>query len=459
MIDIKKLVQKQLNYFLSNVTCDINYRLENLKRLRRAIQNHEKDICEALHKDLNKSDSEAFMTEIAIVMEELNLTIKRLKAWARPKRVNTGLLHMGSSGNLLYEPYGVALIISPWNYPFQLTLVPLIGAIAAGNCAIVKPSELSPSVSGVLAKLIKQNFSEEYICVVEGGIEVSSALLAEKFDYIFFTGSVHVGRIVMKAAAKNLTPVTLELGGKSPCIVHKDASLKLAAKRIAWGKFLNAGQTCVAPDYLLVHKAVKQKLMDYLVAYINEKFNYDLGEEFTRIINKKHFERLLAYLNNGRIITGGIHDENRLFLAPTIIDKVTWEDPIMQEEIFGPILPVLEYEDLDEVLEKIRKRPKPLALYVFSENKDMQRKITNGVSFGGGCINDTVYHIVTPFLPFGGVGESGIGSYHGEASFHTFSHKKSILKQTNLFDIPFRYPAPSNLKKLRLFLKIRKMLS
>lgn len=455
MIDIKGLVHKQRRYFQSNVTRHINFRLENLKRLRRVLENHEKEIFDALHKDLNKSEPEAFLTEFAIVLEELSLTIKKLKSWAKPKRIKTGFIHTGSSGSILYEPYGVALIVSPWNYPFQLTLAPLIGAMAAGNCIIVKPSELTPSVSSVLGRILNQTFSEEYLCVIEGGVEVSSTLLAEKFDYIFFTGSISVGRIVMEAAAKNLTPVTLELGGKSPCIVHNDASLKLAARRIVWGKFLNAGQTCVAPDYLLVHKDIKIKLLDYIVAYINEQFGKNPRNQFPRIINKKSFERLMGYIDNGRVITGGTGDESRLFLAPTILDNISWNDPIMQEEIFGPILPVLEYTDLDDVLDKIGKRPKPLALYIFSTNKDIQKKITTGVSFGGGCINDTIYHIVTPFLPFGGVGESGMGSYHGEASFLTFSHKKSILKQTNLIDIPFRYPTPGNSKILRLILKIK----
>ena len=455
-MDSQSLRQQQELFFRSGKTKDIDFRLEALQKLRNSIKENETKIMEALKADLNKSDFESYTTEIGIVLEEIRFVMKNLRSWAQPQKVKTPVTHIGSSSYLYPEPYGVALIIAPWNYPFQLAIAPLIGALAAGNCAVIKPSELTPMTSEILEKLITEQFPSEYISVMQGGVETSQALLAEKFDYIFFTGSVQVGKIVMEAAAKHLTPVTLELGGKSPCIVHEDANIKLAAKRIAWGKFLNAGQTCVAPDYLYVHKQVKTEFLAYLEAAVNELYGETPlnNPNFTRIVSERHFQRLERYLKNGDVRAGGQINKKELKIAPTVLTNITWDDPVMQEEIFGPVLPVLEYDQLTEVIEGIQNHPNPLALYLFTENVQVQNQILGHISFGGGCINDTVYHLSSPYLPFGGVGSSGTGAYHGKGSFDTFSHYKSILKQTTKFDIPFRYPNIKNgLKKIKYFLK------
>ncbi|MEH7355359.1 aldehyde dehydrogenase [Neobacillus drentensis] len=450
------LITKQKSFFRTDTTKDVAYRLEALQKLRIAIKNNEKKLMDALKADLNKSEFDSYSTEIGIVLEELRFTIKHLRSWVKPKRVKTPITHIGSKSFIFSEPYGVTLIIAPWNYPFQLAIAPLIGAIAAGNCAVIKPSELTPKTSEVLGELISDLFPEEYISVVQGGVETSQALLNEKFDYIFFTGSVPVGKVIMEAAAKNLTPVTLELGGKSPCIVHEDANIKLTAKRIAWGKFTNAGQTCIAPDYLYLHKKIKdQFLIEFKKATIELYGEKPLNNvHFTRIVSDKHFQRLCSFLDNGELFMGGDSNQENLMIEPTVLTNITWDDQIMQDEIFGPILPVLEYDVLSEVLEGIHRHPKPLSLYLFTENNNVQQEVVNSVSFGGGCINDTVYHFVSPYLPFGGVGNSGIGAYHGKGNFDTFSHQKSVLKQTTLFDIPFRYPNMKNgLNKIKLFLK------
>lgn len=409
----------------------MEFRIQALNKLQDAIGKHEKDLLTALRKDLNKSEAEAYSSEIKIVLEEIRFTLENLSPWMAPKQVDTPSF-LGDATSVIYpEPYGVALIISPWNYPFQLAVAPLVGAMAAGNCAVLKPSEFTPETSRMLARLVQENFPEEYIAVVEGEVEASTALLREKFDTIFFTGSTPVGKVVMEAAAKHLTPVTLELGGKSPCIVHGDADLESAAKRIARGKFLNAGQTCVAPDYLLVQREVKDAFLAELKAAIHALYGEDItrNPDFPRIVSEKHFNRLSSFLSDGELVFGGRTDASRLFIEPTILDSITWEDPVMRDEIFGPILPVLVYDDLTEALDKITSRPKPLALYVFSENTEVQDRILGSVSFGGGCVNETLAHLTSPFLPFGGVGESGMGSYHGQGSFDTFSHKKSILKR------------------------------
>ncbi|AZU62146.1 aldehyde dehydrogenase [Neobacillus mesonae] len=450
------LISAQKSFFRTDKTKDITFRLNALQTLRNAIKKHENELMAALQADLNKSEFEAYSTEIGFVLEELRYTASHLQSWVRPEKVKTPLTHIGSNSYIYSEPYGVALIISPWNYPFQLAIAPLIGAIAAGNCAVMKPSELTPKTSEVLEKLIRECFPEEFIAVVQGGVETSQALLIEKFDYIFFTGSVPVGKIIMEAAAKQLIPVTLELGGKSPCIVHEDANLKIAAKRIAWGKYTNAGQTCIAPDYLYLHKNVKEEFLQYLKAEIVELYSSEPlnNPNFTRIVSKRHFERLAAFLNNGKVYVGGKTNPEKLSIEPTVLTKISWDDSIMEDEIFGPILPVLEYSELSEVIEGIHEHPKPLSLYLFTENNSIQEKVLNSVSFGGGCVNDTVYHFASPHLPFGGVGPSGIGAYHGKGSFDTFSHKKSILKQTTRFDIPFRYPNVKNgLKKIKMFMK------
>ena len=456
MENYDRIIQKQREYFMLGKTKDIHFRMDALKRLKNIITAHEIELTNALKKDLNKNAFDSYMTEIGILLTEINFMMKHVKKWVKPRRVKSTIAQLGSKSIIYPEPYGVALIISPWNYPFQLAIAPLVGAIAAGNCAILKPSELTPTTSMLIGALIKKEFNEEYITVIQGGVEVSQALLNEKLDYIFFTGSVSVGKKVMEAAARNLTPVTLELGGKSPCIVHKDANLPLAAKRIAWGKFMNAGQTCVAPDYIYVHKDKEQEFLPLLVQAIKEIFtdNIFASGEFTKIISEKHLSRLLRFINKSNIFYGGKSDSSSLLLEPTILKDSTWEDEVMKEEIFGPILPILTYSNTEQIIEEINKRPKPLALYVFSESNSFQQEVINRISFGGGCTNDTVFHLSSPYLPFGGVGESGVGAYHGKGSFDTFTHEKSILKQTTKIDFPFRYPNQKyGLKLVKKFLK------
>lgn len=450
------LVSNQKKFFRTGKTKDIDYRISALQRLRDGIKRNEHKFIDALKIDLNKSEFEAYSTEIGVILEEIRFTLRHIRSWASPQRVKTPLTLFGSSSYIYSEPYGVALIIAPWNYPFQLLIAPLIGAIAAGNCAVLKPSELTPRTSEALEQLIRELYPEEYIAVVQGGVETSQALLQEKYDTIFFTGGVSVGKIVMEASAKHLTPITLELGGKSPCIVHEDAKIKLAAKRIAWGKFLNAGQTCVAPDYVYLHHNIRDKFLKELKEAIRELY----GEcpinnlNYTHIVSQKHFDRLNTFLNEGKISIGGESDKANLVIEPTVLTDITWEDTIMQEEIFGPILPILEYSHISDVINGIHNHPNPLALYLFTESSIVEQKVLKSISFGGGCINDTIYHLVSPYLPFGGVGNSGIGAYHGKGSFDTFSHKKSILKQTTRFDIPLRYPNVKNgLKKIKYFLR------
>lgn len=456
MINYSELLSKQRNYFQTGATKNLAFRIKALQKLNQVIREGEKRLIQSLKEDLNKSEFDAYSTEIGIVLEEIRYTLKNIRSWAKPKKVKTPLTHIGAKSYIYPEPYGVAFIIAPWNYPFQLAVAPLIGAIAAGNCAVIKPSELTPRTSLVLAELINSHFPEEYIAVVEGGKETSEALLKENFDYIFFTGSVQVGKIIMESAAQHLTPVTLELGGKSPCIVHVDANLKLAAKRIAWGKFMNAGQTCIAPDYVYVDKKVKDEFLAYLKGAVNELYGQEplKNVNYTKIVSERHFKRLRSFLSEGKIFYGGKSSEEKLMIAPTVLTDITWDHSVMEDEIFGPILPVLEYRQLSEAVEEIRNRPKPLAFYLFTESSDVQDRLLKQVSFGGGCINDTVYHIANPYLPFGGVGDSGIGAYHGKGSFNTFSHEKSILKQTTLFDIPLRYPNFKNgLKYIKMVFK------
>jgi len=441
-MDIPRIIQEQKQYFLSGETKPLSFRIHQLTKLKQAIQKYEHEILFALKKDLNKSEKDAYMTEIGVLLEEISFMIKHAKSWVKPERVKTPVTHFGSKSVIYKEPYGTVLIIAPWNYPFQLAISPLIGAIIAGNTAVIKPSELTPTVSKLLKRIVAETFPPTYITVVEGAVETSQALLKENFDYIFFTGSVPVGRIVMEAAAQNLTPVTLELGGKSPVIVDESANLDLAARRIVWGKFLNAGQTCIAPDYLFVHEKVKQPLLDKMSDYI-EKFygkNPLENDDYTRIVSKRHFDRLVSFLSNGSVVIGGTYNEETLTIAPTVLDHISWDDAVMEDEIFGPILPVLTFQQIDECIEAIRNRPKPLALYTFTANEAIQQRIIHETSFGGGAMNDTILHIATPYLPFGGVGNSGIGSYHGKKSFDTFTHHKSVLHQTTKFDLPVRYP-------------------
>ncbi len=431
MENYENLVKQQRTFFRTGKTKDIQFRVDSLNTLQNAINQHKEELLAALRKDLNKSEAEGYSTEIKLVLEEIRFSLENLASWVQPKVVDTPAFIAGASSVIYPEPYGVALIIAPWNYPFQLAIAPLIGAMVAGNCAVLKPSEFTPTTSKVLAKLVKENFPEHYIAVIEGEVETSTALLKEKFDYIFFTGSTAVGKVVMEAAAKHLTPLTLELGGKSPCIVHSDADLKSAAKRIARGKFLNAGQTCVAPDYVLIQRKVKDQFLSELKDAIHALYGEDISQnpDFPKVVNEKQFNRLSTFLNDGTLYFGGRSDASRLFIEPTVLDQITWADPVMKDEIFGPILPVIVYDELTDIIDEITQRPKPLALYIFSESTEIQDQILNSISFGGGCINETLAHLTSPYLPFGGVGESGMGSYHGQGSFDTFSHHKSVLKR------------------------------
>lgn len=456
MNSIPSIISRHQAFFTAGHTRSIKARLDALRNVKQAIKTHEADVLSALYQDLHKSEHEAYMTEIGIVLKEISFVMKRLRKWAKPKKVKTPLTHIGSQSVMIHEPYGTVLVIAPWNYPFQLALSPLIGAIAAGNTVIVKPSEYTPAVSAVLSSIIRDVFPSGYVTLVEGGPDTSTALLKQPFDYIFFTGSVSVGKIVMEAAAKQLIPVTLELGGKSPCIVHKDADIKLAAKRIIFGKFTNAGQTCIAPDYLVVHEEIKSEFVKEMKHIIGEFFGHqpELNPAYGKIVSERHFQRLIGFLNDGIPLTGGKADHKHHKIAPTILDQVKDEAPVMQEEIFGPIFPLFTYRSTDEVIAMVNARPKPLALYLFTNHKTVEQHILENISFGGGCINDTLMHAATPYLPFGGVGESGIGRYHGFDSFNTFTHKKSILKQTNRFELAFRYPSSKiGLRLIRKLLK------
>ncbi|GAB6611779.1 MULTISPECIES: aldehyde dehydrogenase [Bacillus] len=455
-MSVSSIVNKQKAYFYNGHTRSIEVRKNNLKKLYEGIQRFEEEIFQALKLDLNKSVHESFTTEVGYVLKEISFQLKHISSWSKPKRVRTALTHFGSKGKVVPEPYGVTLIIAPWNYPFQLAIAPLVGALAAGNTIVLKPSELTPNVSKVLTRMLEELFQEELVAVVEGGVEESTELLKEPFDYMFFTGSVGVGKVVMEAAAKRLTPLTLELGGKSPCIVHKDAKIDVTARRIVWGKFLNAGQTCVAPDYMYVHTSVKEQLIEALRYEIAEQYGKNPlnNDNYVRIVTERHFERLCTFLKDGKTVIGGNYKKETLHIEPTVLTNVTWQSTVMEDEIFGPILPIIEYDNIEEVIGTIQQHPKPLALYVFSEDKKVQKKVTSNISYGGGCINDVVYHLATPYLPFGGVGSSGLGSYHGEESFRTFSHYKSILAQSTAFDMKIRYSSTkSALKFIRKLLK------
>ncbi|WP_214805449.1 MULTISPECIES: aldehyde dehydrogenase [unclassified Exiguobacterium] len=437
---ISNLVQTQRNFFKTGATRSVAFRLSMLTFLKQAIETHEEAIYEALKTDLNKGRQDAFTTEIGFVYGELARMEKKLRRLAKPKRVGTPLLHIGSKSDIHYEPYGNVLVIAPWNYPFQLAVAPIIGAIAAGNTVVLKPSELTPNVSRVLREVFETAFHERFGLVIEGDADVSSAVLEEKFDYIFFTGSTRVGKIVHQAAAKYLTPVTLELGGKSPTIVHRDANLKLAAKRITWGKWLNAGQTCIAPDYVFVHEDVREEFLRLIEKEAFAQYGNGVGvNSYVKIVSDSHLDRLSGYLPQGEILFGGQVDAATRKMAPTVMTDVDPESPLMQEEIFGPILPVYSYREVEEVIRFINDRDKPLALYLFTESKAVQHRVLDRVSFGGGCINDTLMHVAQHNLPFGGVGGSGIGGYHGKFSFETFSHRKGVVNNTTKFDLPFRY--------------------
>lgn len=458
MEDINLIFKNQKEFFESGKTINVDYRIKNLKKLNDIIKKNEDKILNELKKDLGKSNFEGYVTEVGILYDDINFHIKNVKKWSSEEKRKSPIVYYPSKSYIYKEPYGVTLIIGPFNYPFQLVIAPLIGAISAGNTAIIKPSENSRNIALLLEKLINENFPEEYLRVVNplGGKETVSLLLDKPFDYIFFTGSVRVGKLVMQKAAQHLTPVTLELGGKSPCIVDSDAKLKLAAKRIVWGKFLNAGQTCVAPDYLCVHKSVKDELLKLIINEIRIQFGENVrnSEDYPRIVNKSSLERLSGYLNDGKIYYGGNIDEDNLYMEPTLIIKPDLNSPLMSDEIFGPILPILVYENLDNVIKFINHREKPLALYYFSESKKKIKYVLTSTTSGGVTINDTIIHVANPNLPFGGVGNSGVGKYHGKESFETFTHNKSVMKRGTFIEFNIRFAPYKN--KLNLVKRIMK---
>lgn len=451
---VSEIVQAQKDFFATGKTKDIQFRKEQLEKLKTAVTDYQDQITEALFKDLGKPKFEAIVTEVAYVGEEINYFLKHLDKWTKNKPVKTPVNFFPAKSFIVPEPLGQVLIIGPWNYPFQLVIIPLLGAIAAGNCALLKPSEITPNTSKVLADLIANTFEPSYITVVEGDKEIAQELLKQKFDHIFYTGGSAVGRIVMKAAAEHLTPVTLELGGKSPCVVEPDIHIEHSAKRIIWGKFINAGQTCIAPDYLLVHRQIKEELIEAMKAVLREFYGENPAEssDYARIVSEKHFNRLSQFLDNGKIIVGGETDAKNRYIAPTLLDGVNWDDPVMEEEIFGPILPILEYDSLEDAIDQVNSRPKPLALYLFSKNKTKQKQVLQETSAGGVTLNDTIVHIASTELPFGGVGESGMGAYHGKASFDTFTHYKSVTNRKFWLDVPLRYPPYADKFKFLKFL-------
>lgn len=452
---ISELVQKQREYFQSGRTRDVDFRIKQMRTLKTAILDNEAAILDACASDMHKPTLEAYTSEWGMVLNEIDHAVRNLRSWAKPKKAKTPFLntrlfglaqHFLASSYVYSEPYGVVLVIGPWNYPFQLTLSPLVGAMAAGNCTILKPSEIAPHASMVISKMIGDIFDPGFVCVVEGDAGIAQKLLSEKLDHIFFTGGTKIGALVMQAAAKQLTPVTLELGGKNPCIVDRDVHVERTARRIVWAKYFNAGQTCMTTDYLLVDRAIKKELLEGIKATIKEFYGDDPSKsrDYARIVNAHHFARLCCLLKEGEIIVGGDADPAQRYIAPTVIDHVLPEHEIMKEEIFGPILAVIEYETLDDAISFVNERPKPLALFIFSRDKKKQERVLRETSSGGGCVNETFVHEINFDLPFGGVGASGIGKYHGKYSFDTFSNKKGILKKSFLLDLTLRYPPYSD---------------
>lgn len=450
---LSSVLASQRQYFATGETKSVKFRIQQLEKLKSAIIARQDKILEALNQDLGKPELEGCF-ELA-VLQDIEYAIKHLPQWLKPRKVKTGLEIFPSHAKIHPEPLGVVLIIGPWNYPFSLIISPLIGAIASGNCAMLKPSELASHTSTLLTELIKDTFNSEYISIQEGGVEVAQELLSLKFDHIFFTGGTKIGQIVMSAAAQHLTPVTLELGGKSPCIVDKEINLKETAKRITWGKFINAGQTCIAPDYILVEHSIKQDLINAIKQCIQDFFGENPSEspDFARIINARQFERLRGLLSSGEVIIGGETNPDTKYISPTILDNVSMDSGVMAEEIFGPILPILEYGSLDEAIAVVNSKPKPLALYFFSSNTHNQQRILHETSSGGLCFNETIMHVGVTELPFGGVGESGMGAYHGKASFDTFTHYKSVLSRPFWGDLNWRY-APYTSKTVKMFKKM-----
>lgn len=455
--EIKDILQQQNHFFSSGKTIPAEFRLKQLENLKEAMIRHEADLAAALKEDLGKSRMESYMCEIGLTLSELTWMQKHLRSLMRSKRVSTPAAQFAAKSFRSPSPYGTVLIMSPWNYPVLLTLDPLIDAIAAGNTAVVKPSAYAPCTFDVMKTIIEECFPKHYVAVVDGGRAENQALLQQRFDMIFFTGGKTVGREVLRHAAEYLTPVTLELGGKSPCIVDSTAKIRLAAKRIVFGKYLNCGQTCVAPDYILCDKRIRDELITAILAEIEKQFGKEplKNPNYGKIINEKHFERILGLINGEKLVYGGQSEPESLRIAPTVLNNITWDDAVMGEEIFGPLLPILTFDTLDEALDTVESHPHPLALYFFSEDKAAQKKVLDTCRFGGGCINDTIIHLATSDMPFGGVGESGMGSYHGRVGFETFSHYRSIVDKKTWMDLPIRYQKYTGLKEkmMRMFLK------
>lgn len=453
---MKKLLASHKELFRSGKTRPIPFRIEQLNKLKEAVLAYDQEIVIALKKDLNKPEFEAYTTEIGYVLQSIDHTVKHLEKWAKDKHVKVPFFVLPSTSSIRYEPYGTVLIIAPFNYPFQLLIEPLIGAIAAGNTAVLKPSEYTKNVEDVISRMVNAYFDADYITVVTGGRDVTTELIESKFDYIFFTGSQNVGKVVMRAAAENLVPVTLELGGKSPVIVHEDANIEVAAKRIVWGKYINAGQVCVAPDYIYVHKAVEAEFISEVLKTIIAFYGPlpQNSPDYCRIVSERQLTRLIGLIDQEKVIHGGQYNMEQLYMAPTVMKDVKWDDAIMQDEIFGPIMPIMTYDSIEEVVDVITSKEKPLAFYVFSESEVVQNYLVDQIPFGGGCINETILHVSSPYLPFGGVGTSGMGSYHGEDSFKTFSHQKSILKHNTKINHGLMFPPYNN--KINLIRKIFK---
>lgn len=448
---IPSIISKQRDFFATGKTKNIDFRLSSLKKLKSVIKKNEQVIFDALHYDLGKHKVESFMTEIGIIYDEINHAVKHLKKWATVKKVRTNLANIPGTSEIHKEPFGVCLIMAPWNYPFNLLFAPLVGALGAGNCAILKTGHASSKTSDVIKEIIEDTFESSHVACFGGGREVISSLLKERYDYIFFTGGTTLGKIVMRSAAENLTPLTLELGGKSPCVVTKNAKIKLAAKRIAWAKCLNSGQTCLAPDYLLIENSVKEEFIEEFKRNVVLFFgkNPKESEYYPRIISESHFDKVFSFLTGGNVVFGGEADKATKYISPTILENVDLKHPVMTEEIFGPILPVIPFDNLSKAIDFINEREKPLALYVYTEKAKEANRFIEEVSFGGGCVNDCIVHVANSNIPFGGVGLSGMGLYHGEASFNTFSNTKGILRKSTMLDIPLRY-APYTDKVMKM---------
>lgn len=456
-MNTEAIVKAQREFFATNATINVDFRLDMLKRLKSSIKKHEHDLLDAVYDDLGKSASESFMCEVGLVLSDLTYTIKHLRGWARTKRKLTPMTNFHAKSMIVQEPYGVVLVMSPWNYPVLLTLEPLVGAMAAGNCVVLKPSAYSPATTAAISTIIAEALPPEYVAVVTGGRAENADLLEQKFDYIFFTGGVTVGKLVMEKASRHLTPVTLELGGKSPCIIDGTANLRIAARRITFGKFLNCGQTCIAPDYVLIENSVHDEFVKLLKEETTLMYGNDIlsNHDYGKMINRKHFDRVAGLIAREKVVFGGRVRPESMQIEPTILDNVMSSDAVMQEEIFGPVLPILTVGSVDEAVAFVKERPKPLALYLFTSDSKTEKRVLAEVPFGGGCVNDTIIHIATENLPFGGVGNSGMGSYHGKRTFETFSHAKSVVKKYTWLDIPMRYQPYADWKDklIRMFLR------